>query len=276
MKGTPDKTRVIRRTAKGNLSESDRLEIVKAYMESELSNKEIAEQYNTSETNVELIVSRHWKSLTNVREAKALVGDQMNNLNHRGGNYHALKAIQKVPSINQDFISLLSDPDSEVLTDQELQYCFNYIATGDNYQSLHEAGLHVGIMGNAGDKKRHEYQLSCRLRGHYIRQKRNVAKYLQELKEKKYLPEIIDQAFVQREILEHLYQLKSRNDDGACDAKIERTIEMMGKTVGAFSDVIKVQEVDPSKALDYIESLSAADAHLVETEGDAGDILDED
>lgn len=258
------KTTVIRKKPVVNLTEDDRINIVKDYMSSEMSNSEIAKKYSTTDKNVELIVTRHWKSLTNVREAKSLMGDQMNNLNHKGGNYHALKAIQKVPNINEEFLQLLSDPSDPVLTDAELKYCWLYVATGDNYQALHDAGLHVNLFGNQGDKKRHEYLLACRLRGLYIRQKDNVAKYLQRLKEEQYLPDIIDRAFVQRELLEQLHKLKESNDDGSMVREINKTLEMIGRTVGAFSDVIKVQEVDPAKALDYLETLAHADAQLIE------------
>lgn len=265
-----------RRKPKDRLSEEDCLNIVREYMETEQTNLELAEKYNTSEKNVELIVSRHWKALTNVRETKCLVGDQMNLLNHKGGNYIALKAINNVPGINQDFLDLLSDPDDPVLSEAEMIYCFTYIATGDNYEAIHESGLHVSLMGNKSDKQRHQYQLSCRLRGHYVRRKKNVAAYLQKLKEEQYIPDIIDKTFVQRELLEQLHQLKESNDSPTVRSQILKTVEMIGKSVGAFSDVIKVQEIDPAKALDYLESLSHADAELIESEEILGDSMLED
>lgn len=254
----------IRRTTK--LSEQDRANVVKDYMTTNDTNAQIADRYSTTEKNVELIVARHWKSLTNIRETKNLVGDQMNNLNHKGGNYMALKAIGRVPSINQDFLDLLSDPTDPELTDNELQYCWVYAASGENYEALHEAGLHIGLMGSKGDKERHQYQLSCRLRGLYLRKKRNVAEYIIKLKEEQFLPEIVDRSFVQKELLEQLAQLKEMNDDVATRREIGKTLERLGRSVGAFSDVVKVQEVDPASALDYLESLAKADASLIESE----------
>lgn len=251
------------RKKSSNISEAMKLEIVNKYMNTDLTNKQLAEEYKTSEKNIELIVSRHWKALTNVRETKNLVGDQMNNLNHKGGNYHALKAIQKVPSINKEFLMLLSEPDDYELTDNELQYCYVFLATGDNTKALQESGLHVNLMGSPRDKEKHSFDLACRLRGMYIRKKKNIAKYLQSLKEKQYIPEIVNKEFIQRELLE---QLEHQKELAVSSREINKTIEMLGRTVGAFSDVIKVQEVDPAQALDYLSTLARADAHLVESE----------
>lgn len=256
------KDTVKRRIAKSNLTEEQRYSIIQDYMTSDMSTSEIAQKYSTTEKNIELIVSRHWKTLTNVRETKMLTSGSYTN-DHKNGSYMALKAINRVPSINEDFLMLLSDPSDLVLTDNELQYCFNYVVTGDNLHALSEAGLTVGLMGSKSDKGRNQYQLSCRLRGHYIRQKKNVAQRIFELKKEAFLPEIIDKNFVQSELLEQLNQLKECTDSSTVRSQTLKTIELIGKSVGAFSDVIKVEEVDPGKALDYLESLSNADASLV-------------
>ncbi len=249
-----------RRTTESKITKEERLLIVKDYMETDLTNAEIGEKFKTTAKNVEMIVSRHWKSLTNVRETKNLVNGQSSKNIHKNSNYMVLKSIGSVPMINKDFLSLLSEPDDHLLTDHELQYCYNFAVTGDNYQSINNSGLTIGLTGSAGDKKRHEFQLACRLRGHFLRNKKNVAEYIIKLKEEQFLPDVIDKAFVQKELLEQLAQLKESNDDGANRAQINKTIENIGRTVGAFSDVIKVEEVDPAKALDYLESLASADA----------------
>jgi len=240
------------------------LKIVQDYMETDLTTTQLAEKYSTTEKNIELIVSRHWKALTNVRETRNLIGNQMSSLNHKGGNYLALKAINKVPSINQDFLDLLSAPEDKLLTDNELQYAMVFCATGDNYHAIHEAQLDVGLMGSKGDKQRHQYELAVKLRGVYLRRKENVAKYIMQLKEETFLPDVVDHNLIKAELLEQLAQQKESGTAARRD--ILNTIHMLGKTVGAFSDVVKVQEVDPGKALDYLESLAQADAELVSSE----------
>lgn len=256
----PASKTIRRRTSKSYLSDDDMFSIVRDYMETDLSNSEIAKRYKTSQKNVEMIVTRHWKSLTNVRETKNLLATTYDPNNHKGGNYLALKAIGNVPSINQDFLMLLSEPEDNLLTDPELHYCYEYVLTGDNSQAIINSGLNVGIMGSPKDKKRHEYLLACRLRGHFLRQKKNVAQYIMKLKEEQFSPEIIDKHFVQRELLEQLAQLKESNDSPTVRAQILKTIQDLGRTIGAFSDVLKVQELDPGAALDYLESLEEAKA----------------
>jgi predicted DNA-binding protein YlxM (UPF0122 family) len=239
------------------LSDQDRFNVVQRYMTSADSAREIAKDFNTTEKNVELIIQRHWKSLTNVRETKLMSQNQGSQLDHKDSCYYALKSIGKVPQINEDFLQLLSGPEEHLLTDHELQYCYNLVATGDSLKALESAGLNKGLLTAGSDKTRNQYKLACQLRGHYLRQKKNVAQYLTKLKEEQYIPEAIDKQFVQRELLEVLHHQK---EGGEPAEKKLRTIELLGKSVGAFSDVIKVEEIDPAKALDYIDSLAQADA----------------
>lgn len=250
-----------RKRLKETLSTQESLNIVHDYMTSELTTPEIAEKYNTSPKNVDLIVQRHWKSLTNVRETKILTHHgQLDDNAHKNGAYIALKTIGKASHINEEFTSKLSGPDDHLLTDHELQYCYNFVATGNNLKALESAELHKGLLTAGSDKKRNQYKLACQLRGHYLRQKPNIARYITKLKEEQFIPEIIDKQFVQRELLEVLHHQK---EAGEPSDKRLRTIDLIGKTVGAFSEVIKIEEVDPAKALDYIESLASADNHLL-------------
>lgn len=238
------------------LSDMDRLKVVHKYMTSDCSSSQLAEEFNTSPKNIDLIVQRHWTTLSNIRETKILTASTNVVDNHKSSAYMALKAIGRVPQINKEFLDKLSGPDDPLLTDNELQYCYNLIATGDNLKALEAADLHRGLMTAKSDKNRNQYRLACSLRGHYLRQKKNVAEYIIKLKEEQYIPEAVDKQFIQRELLETLHHQK---EGGEPTDKRLRTVELLGKTVGAFSDVIKVEEVDPAKALDYIDSLAKAD-----------------
>lgn len=247
------------------LSDTDRLHIVHTYMTTDKTISEIAEEYNTTGKNVTLIVQRHWTSLSNVRETRILTESCGQVDNHKNSAYMALKAMGKVSQINEQFLEKLSGPTDHLLTDHELQYCYHYVATGDNLKALESADLHRGLMTAKSDKNRNQYRLACQLRGHFLRQKENVAKYITKLKEEQYIPEIVDKQFIQRELLETLHHQK---EGGVSARERLRTVELLGKTVGAFSDVIKVEEVDPAKALDYIDTLAKADQSVT------GDVLE--
>lgn len=251
------KVRKKTKTAAEQLTDQDRYNIVLEYMKNEGTAEQIAQKFNTTAKNVDLIITRHWRELTNVREAKTLIASQTHRHNHKSSAYHALKQIGRVPSINTAFLQLLSDAEDSLLTDPELQYCYHYIATGDSELALKESGLDIAILKNAKEDKREKYRLAAKIRGHYLRRKPNVAAYITKLKEEQYIPEIIDKQFVQRELLETLHQQK---EAGVPSKDRLRTIELLGKSVGAFSEVIKVEEVDPSKALDYLDSLAQVDA----------------
>lgn len=256
------KTKVTTKTRKKKretLSDHDRYLVVQEYMHSDKTTGQLATQFNTSDSNIEMIVQRHWKTLTNVRETKLLIGNQDSPNHHKNSAYIALKSIGKVPKINQDFLDLLSGPEDELLTDNELQYCYNFVATGDNRKALESAELNKGLLTAGSDKNRNEYQLACQLRGHFLRSKKNIAQYITKLKEEQFIPKIVDKQFIQRELLEELHHQK---EAGAPSKEKLRTIELLGKTVGAFTEVVKVEEVDPSKALDYIDSLAQADASI--------------
>jgi len=248
------------------MTDQERLSVVFDYMSTDLTLEQLAEKHQTTSKNIDLIVSRHWKSLTNIRETKILTNGSakgQNHLDHKNGAYMALKTLGKASSINDDFLMKLSGEHDRLLTDNELQYCYNFVATGNNLTALESADLNKGLLTSQSDKNRNQYKLSCQLRGHYIRQKPNVAEYILKLKEEMYLPSLVDKGFIQKELLEILHHQK---EQGVANKEALRTIELLGKTVGAFSDVIKIEEVDPSKALDYLESLSQADAHMITEE----------
>ena len=109
-KGTPVTT-IVRKS----VDTVDHMGIVAAYTEGTLSVRQIAEKFSTTEKNVGLIVNRHWKSLTNMRESRMLMAHPESAQEHFDTK-HAMAQLHSTDLINDEFLALLSDPESELFS----------------------------------------------------------------------------------------------------------------------------------------------------------------
>ena len=239
------------------------------YAEGALSVKQLAKKYNTSENNIQLIVSRAWQSLTNVRESRALLGGGE-------GAEKALTTLRGTNLINQAFLSMLSlEPEGESLptsltmTDPEAIYCWVYVHTGDNHTACLQAGLDVGLLKTArhgkDDGDRLSYDKALTLRGLYLRQLPHIASYIKELREKRLIDQDVSKSRIQSELIDQLTQMKEEGDP-KYRKDILRTIELLGKTIGAFVERVEITEIDPAKALDQLIEMAKTGA-VKELEG---------
>lgn len=233
--------------ASENLSKEDRYNIIDDYIYSSLSNREIAEKFSTSENNVGLIVSRHYKCLSNVRETKMLITGQ---LTGSYANFHRNEVLD-TERINKDFLSLLSEPESGVLSDNELIFCELYNDDNDDIRALEDSKLNAGLKRTQDIKDKEEYKHSLQLRSFYLRRKPNVASYLTRIKREK-IKQIVDgKEFVQTELLAVIERLKNHGTPQAL-ATYLKAIESLGRTYGAFEDKLIVGELSGDEALDRI------------------------
>ena len=231
------------------------------------SYKELAEEFNTSDKNIIRIISEHWKVLTNTRETKLLVDSQKNINNHvfTSPIYKTLKDIHEVSKINEKFLDALSEDTSTVLTDAEYTFCYRYVNTGDAIEALKDAGLDVGLLRFQGSKRADTTLAALRLRADYLKSKPNVAQYISELKKQAFDEEVVSKEFIQRELLEELHRIKESDRLPAATkhSLTLKTLDKLGKTVGAFAEIMRVEEVDPAAALDELEKLREADVRSV-------------
>ena len=246
----------IRRAAK-NL---DVLQVVNDYQEGTLSVKEIAEKHGTSEDNVSLVTKRFWKSLTNMRESRALIAADTSDARS------ALQELNHTELINEKLLERLSPADASLLTDEEAQYAWVYVHTGDVREALKVSKLDAGLHKEKDKDTRFSYDRALVLRGMYLNSKPNIVQYIKELREVKLQDANVGKARIQSELIEQLDRLKARSD-GKYEAQITRTIELLGKTVGAFVDRVEVQEVNPENALDKLISM-AKEAEVIEVDED--------
>lgn len=230
--------------------------IAKEYAEGTLTVTQLAEKYNTSPDNIGLIATRCWKNLTNMKETRALVSFGS------ASSQHSLKVLHNTNLINQQFLDLLSPSGTEAtLTDAESIYAWIYVHTGENQLALEQSGLHVGLLYSKNDpnKSNPNFEKACSLRGMYLRSLPNVASYIKELRERRFVDQDISKARVQSELIDQLAQLKESGDPRN-KTHILKTIELLGKTIGAFVERVEVTEVDPSKALDHLIDMAKTGA----------------
>lgn len=251
-------------------SSLDHMAIVSDYTEGTLSVKEIARAHGTTDKNVGLIVNRHWKSLCNMRESRALTSLDPNLVNSRRSSNNSalivLKELEKAKEFNDSFISELSDSEGHLLSDSESIYCWTYVHTGDSFEAIRTSGLDVGLYKEKSEVGRFSYDRALKLRSMYLHSKPNVVSYIKELRESRLIDADVGKARLQSELLEQLEQMKASGEANRLRTQILRTIELLGKTIGAFTERIEVSEVDPSNSLDKLIEM-AQEAQVLEISG---------
>jgi len=239
-----DKT-ILKKSDK-NLTREERYHIIDDYIYSGLTNEAIAQKNKTTKANVELIITRHSKALQNVRETKALV------LSQDSSSYKQFAANVLDPEkINESFLEKLSEPDSLVLTDNEVVFCelFNY--DGDDVRALEESNLNVGLRKAKDPKDREEYKQSLKLRSFYLRRKPNVAAYLQKIQADKIKTIVDGKGFIQAQLLSVIEKVQNSTGERAAMTHL-KAISELGRTFAAFEDRLTVDGLDGDSAIERI------------------------
>jgi len=244
---------IVRQTTQ-SLDIAKRWKIIEDYLQCKLSNNDIAEKYQVSVKTVETTVQETYKKFQNVRETKTLLATQK-----RPDVFLQLKSDHIDSSrINQAFLDALSEPDSYVLTDAEMIFCELFVNNGDELQAVEEAGLHVGL--NKRDPV--TYKEAVRLRAFYLRRKPNVAAYLNEIRKKLVVTMENGKTHLQAELLALVEKLRNSSDSRST-ASLLKSIELLGKSIGAFEEKITVDNISSDDALDRILK-RASKAEIVE------------
>jgi len=156
-----------------------------------------------------------------------------------------------VDKINEAFLSLLSEPDSLVLTDNELVFCELYNDDGDDVRALEESKLNAGLKKTKDIRDREEYMHALQLRSFYLRRKPNVGAYLLQIKQDKIRSITDGKQFIQTELLAVIERLKAAGSPQSL-ATYLKAVESLGRTFGAFEDNIKVESLSGDSALDLV------------------------
>ena len=206
--------------------------------------KELAKEYHFTETRIVEMIEEHSRDLVNARETNAIV---------LGNTYHnqSVERLKKTEVLNEEFLSLLSPPTSPNLSEEEALFCWLYVHKGDSEEAIEEAGLNIGLFKS----QRVTYKRGILTRSIYLQNKTNIAQYIKELREAKYHSDDITKKYVQELILDEIDKIKQRGDKRD-SVNLRQLIELLGKSIGAFTERIEIHEVDPNKALDHLIELA--------------------
>lgn len=233
---------LIRRKS-GKLDLKTKWAVIEEYIESKLSNTDIAEKYEISPRAVNRIIDEAYRKFQNVRETKHLIATQRLPDKFRINHVPLIQPEQ----INESFLQLLSEEDSLVLTDNELLFSEYFVHLGDEKQAVKKSKLDKGL--NKGVKKGYEEGLE--LRSFYLRRKPNVAKYISELQKESLKSISTGRDKIQVELLSVLEKLRN-NGDPKVIPQLLKTIELLGRSVAAFEDKQTIEHVGGDDALDRI------------------------
>lgn len=212
-----------------------------------VSTTKLSEQFKYSPADINKMIEDHYRNLINSRAQRVL------DINPKAtpDNHPALSKLKAIETIGQDFLDILSDNFSETLSEEEALFSWIYVHKGDSADAIEESGLNIGLFPD----KEVTYRRAILTRSLYLQNKPNVAAYIKELREKKYYAEDVSKGLVQELLLEEIYKIRNAGDKR--DSKsLSRYIELLGKTIGAFTERVEVHEIDPSKALDTLIELA--------------------
>lgn len=202
---------------------------------------ELSAEYHFSEDKIIRMVEEHYRDIVNAKEAHSL------NCTRRDGSNPIHEKLRAIETITDDFLSLLSPPNSPTLTEEEALFSWLLVYKGDGIEAVEEANLGVGLFKDRAVT----YKRGMITRSLYLQNKNNVAQYIKELKDHKYQVDSITKQSIQQELLEQIHHMKLKGDRKD-SVNLRQTIELLGKTIGAFTEKIEIHEVDPSRSLDLL------------------------
>ena len=233
--------------------------VIEEYLDCKLSNNDIAEKYQLSTDTVENLVKDTYRKFQNVRETKILITTQ-----GQPERFLRLKRDYILSDkINQEFLEKLSEPDSLVLTDNEMLFCELFADHGNEISALEESGLDAGLQKT--NVKQDTFNSSLKLRSFYLRRKPNVAGMIKEIQQRKIKVMTSGKEHLQAELLAVVEKLRNNGDPRSVPA-IPKSIELLGRSVGAYDDKQTIEVVGGDDALDKIlnRAKSANNRELIE------------
>jgi hypothetical protein len=161
--------------------------------------------------------------------------------------------------VSQELRDMLSDDHTELLTPQEILYCHLFVNTGSNELALKESQLDTCLK----DKT----PVRIQYLGMHLREKPNLKLYIQAL-QKEQIEEIeANKSLVQYELVKQIEQLKETLAHGGKKAdrgNLIKCIELLGKTVGAYEERVRVTEVNAADALDELVEMAKKEVAKIE------------
>lgn len=245
---------------------SKELQCVDLYMKGNTID-EISEKFSWLATSVSAAINKHFRSLKQLLETEALVTSQTYDMqiNMKCKSPKQMEAFRNQRKIDEDisasFLEKISPPEDDVLTTEEVMFCYLIVHEGNAQKALVDSGLSEGLI-----KSSETYRRACKLRVLMLKGKKNIIRYISSL-QIDYAKEMnIGKDNIQTMILEQISQLKEQNDPKNSPT-IAKLLESLGRTVGAFSDKVVIEEVSFDDAMDRMIEMRKEKIREAETKG---------
>lgn len=226
---------VVVRKQQDPLTDAQKYQILLKYSEG-VPVSEIAASVSRDTKEISKLIQGHLKNMVAIRETNDLIV---------GTHTAALKMqMGKTPNkfITSSFISSLEN-NAEM-------YAYFYSQTGDNKFALEQSGLDVGIPKNM---KKSTKEYVYRIRGQFIRDLAPVKEIIRIEQDRRIAEYHIAKPQVQMELVNQIEELKELSvDDVRQRVNLLKAIEMLGRTIGAFTDRVEVEETDARSGLEIL------------------------
>lgn len=231
------------------LDDATKYLILKQYSEG-VPVSEISKQVSKNRNNISKFIQSTLKSMETVRETNDLIV---------GTHTVALKKQQggtPTKFLTANFLTLCE-------TNADI-YAYYFAQTGDNKFALDESGLAVGIPKNMR-KSTKDYVY--RIRGQFLRDIATVKAIIKEEQDRRIKEYNIEKPQVQMELVNQIEQLKEVvAHDPRQRVNLLKAIEMLGRSIGAFTDRVETVETDARSGLEILMAKAKGEIYEQEKE----------
>jgi len=243
----------------GELSKEDILNIIYDFIYTTFSYEATGDKWSLTAKQIECIIKDFRADFNNHLMSWSLINtfpylDHAVGANREMTDDHNKRHGVNIEAINDIFKQHLSDPNDPVLSEREQIYAWVFTQTGSNTEAIKESKLDCGFHRRLNNKVEQSASLeNCfKIRGHYLRSKKNIKDYIYSLRERKLTDLSVDKSYIQGQLIQVIEQIQ---EEGAAKdrTRLLRAIELLGKTIpGTFTETINVNEVRPDEALDRL------------------------
>ena len=245
-KTTKDKPRTIIRKKVIPLTDAEKYKVLKDYSLG-IPIAEIAKELGRDKKALSKFIQGTLKDMNTIRETNVLVNTSC--------SAEIKRAIGKNPTkfLTPSFLSL-AERNAEA-------YAYYFAQTGDNKFAIIQSGLDIGISKNVA-KVTKDYVY--RIRGQFLRDIPIVSKLIRDDQDRRIQEYHIEKPLVQMELMHQIEELKEivvneprqRNN-------LLKAIELLGRSLGAFTDNIKYEETDAKTGLEILMERAKGEAKEV-------------
>jgi hypothetical protein len=223
--------------------------------------QEMSKKLSRSAKSIRKVLDTYQFNLANAKASRLLpVMGKTQETSPRESYTKEWEVLQNPEVLNVAFFELLSPPSSPTLSDAEIKFCWSYVSSLDLDEAIFASGFDAGLYTE--DKSNpagapigvQGFDACIKMRIAYLKSKPNIQAFIKRIRKEAILNVGVDKDFLQKEILLQIEGLKLSQ---TMDSKklLRDYILMLGRSFGAFTDKLEVEEIDHGKT---IEKLMAA------------------